>query len=127
MNISLLQKNSFQHVKMVVSFCWLDVTWGQIINNRHSSDTFIKGAGAYIESTRKHCIAWLKFVKNISAIRAELKITTAIHFRCHSAVDVCLADVTLQFSAITTDTQFKIQCNDGNYEENVRNQDVFGH
>lgn len=82
---------------MVVSFCWLDATCGQIINNRHGSDNFITGAAAYIESTRKAGILGLKFVKNMSTIRAEVKNNNSHKYqmpRCSGRVST--ADVTLR-------------------------------
>lgn len=76
-----------------------DVTCGQIINKRHSSDAFITGAGADVESKRKAGIFWQEFVKYMSAIRAEVKNNNSHKYKMSQRSLQCsqcvfMADVT---------------------------------
>ncbi len=78
-----------------------DVTCGQIINKRHSSDAFITGAGADVESKGKADIIWQEFVKYVSAIRAEVKNNNSHKYKMSQGSLQCgrcafMADVTPQ-------------------------------
>lgn len=111
----------------------MDATRGQIIKNRYRSDNFIT------ERKKKTGMSWLKFVKNLSATRAEVKkekkkIITAINIKRHGE-EIFAAPLLCIYAwyCSASDTRVKMtgisaQRDDCRDEGNVKeNQVVSGH